>query len=53
MCVCVYIYMYISRTYLQQLCANTGCSLEDLLEVMDDREGWRERVRKIHTDDAT
>ena len=28
-----------ARTYIQ-LCANTGCSLEDLPEAMDDREGW-------------
>ena len=34
---------------MQQLCAYTGCSLKDLLEVMDDREGWCERVRVIHT----
>ena len=26
---------------------------EDLQEAMDDREGWRERVRKIHADGAT
>ena len=26
------------RNYLQWLCTNTGCSLEDLQEVMDDRE---------------
>ena len=26
---------------------NTGCSLEDLLGTMKDREGWRERVRDI------
>ena len=28
-----------ARTYIQQLCADTGCSLEDLPEAMDDREG--------------
>ena len=28
-----------ARTYIQQLSANTGCSLEDLPE--DDREGWQ------------
>ena len=32
-----------ARTYIQQLCADTGCSLEDLPEAMDDREGWQER----------
>ena len=30
-----------------------GCSPEDLLEAMDDREGWRERIRDISTDSAT
>ena len=34
-----------ARTYIQQLCADTGCSLEDRLRAMDDRDGWRERVR--------
>ena len=28
------------RTYLQQLCADTGCSLEDLPGAMDDRHEW-------------
>ena len=42
-----------ARTYIQQLCADTGCSLEDLPEAMDDREGWQERVREIHADGAT
>ena len=41
-----------ARTYIQQLCADTGCSPEDLLEVMDDREGRRERVRDIRADGA-
>ena len=40
-------------TYIQQLCANTGCSPEDLPKAMDDREGWRERVRNIRADSAT
>ena len=31
-------------TYIQQLCADTGYSLEDLLGVMDDRDSWWERV---------
>ena len=42
-----------ARTYIQQLCADTGCSLEDLLEVIDDREGWQERVREICAEGAT
>ena len=29
-----------ARTYIQQLRANTGCSLEDLPGGMDDRDGW-------------
>ena len=36
-----------ARTYLQQLCEDTGCSLEDLPEAMNDREKWRERVSDI------
>ena len=32
------------RAYLYQLSADTGCSLEDLPRVMDDRDRWRERV---------
>ena len=42
-----------ARTYIQQLCAGTGCSSEDLPEAMDDREGWRERVKDIRADNAT
>ena len=42
-----------ARTYIQQLCADTGCSPEDLPEAMGDREGWRERVRNILADSVT
>ena len=42
-----------ARTYVQQLCANTGCSPENLPEAMDNREGWWERVRDIHADGVT
>ena len=42
-----------ARTYVQELCADTGCSPEDLLEAMDDREGWWERIRDICTDSTT
>ncbi len=42
-----------ARTYIQQLCADTGCSPEDLPEAMDDRKGWRERVRDIRADSTT
>ena len=36
-----------AQTYIQELCEDTGCSLEDLPEAMNDREKWRERVRDI------
>ena len=42
-----------ARTYIQQLCEDTRCSPGDLPEAMDDREGWRERVRDIHADGTT
>ena len=34
----------LARTYIQQICEDTGCNPEDLLEAMNDREKWRERV---------
>ena len=37
----------LALTYIQQLCEDTGCSLEDLPEAMKDREKWRERVWDI------
>ena len=36
-----------ARTYIQQLCEDTGCCPEDLPKAMNDREEWRERVRDI------
>ena len=36
-----------ARTYIQQLCEDTGCCPEDLPEAMNDREKWREWVRDI------
>ena len=36
-----------ARTFIQQLCKETGCSPEELPEAMNDREEWRERVRDI------
>ena len=42
-----------ARICIQQLCADTECSPEDLPEAMDDRKGWRERVRDIRADGAT
>ena len=58
----IYIYIYIllwtptyarvragrpTRTYILQLCEDTGCSSEDLPEAMMDMEKWRECVRDI------
>ena len=42
-----------ARTYLQQFCTDTGCSLEDLPEAMDDRDRWRKRVREIRASNMT
>ncbi len=36
-----------ARTYIQQLCEDTGCCPEDLPRAMNAREKWRERVRDI------
>ena len=41
------------RTYIQQLCEDTGCSPGDLTEAMNDWEGWRERVREIRAGGMT
>ena len=42
-----------ARTYIQQLCEDTGCNPEDLPEAMNDREKWRERVKDICAGGAT
>ena len=42
-----------ARTYIQQLCEDTGCSPEDLPEAMNDGEKWRERVRDICASSTT
>ena len=42
-----------ARTYIQQLCEDTGCSPEDMPEAMNDREKWRERVRDIRASGTT
>ena len=36
-----------ARTYIQQLCEDTGCCPEDLPRAMNDWEEWRERVKDI------
>ena len=42
-----------ARTYIQQLCEGTGCSPEDLPEVMNDREKLQEWVRDIRASGTT
>ena len=42
-----------AQTYIQQLCEDTGCSLEDLPGAKNDREKWRERVRDIRASGTT
>ena len=42
-----------TRTYLQQLCGDTGCCLEDLPGTMDDRDELRKKVIKICAVSAT
>ena len=42
-----------ARTYIQQLCEDTGCNPEDLPEAMNDWEKWRETVRDIRAGGAT
>ena len=42
-----------ARTYIQQLCEDTGCSPEDLPEALNNREKWRERVRDIRASGTT
>ena len=42
-----------ARTYIQQLCEDTGCSPEDLPSAMNDREEWGERVRDIRATSVT
>ena len=42
-----------ARTYIQQLCEDTGCCPEDLSRAMNDREEWRYRVRDIRATSTT
>ena len=37
----------LAQTYIQQLCEDTGCSPEDIMEAMKNRENGWERVRDI------
>ena len=43
----------LARTYIQQLCEDTGCGFEDLSEAMNDREKWRGRGRDVRAGSAT
>ena len=36
-----------AKTYIHQLCADTGCHQEDLPRAMTDRDGWQEIVKGI------
>ena len=40
-------------TYIQRLCADTGCSLEDLPGANADIDGWRERIREMYIGGTT
>ena len=42
-----------ARTYIQQLCEDTGWSPEDQPEAMNDRKKWGERVSDIHAGSTT
>ena len=42
-----------ARTYMQELCKDTGCTPEDLPEAMNGREKWRERVKDIRSSGTT
>ena len=42
-----------ARTYIQQLCEDTGCNPEDLPEAMNNREKWRQMVRDIRAGGTT
>ena len=42
-----------ARTYIQQLCEDTGCTPKDVPEVITYREKWREKVRDIRAGGTT
>ena len=41
------------RTYIQQLCEDTGCSPEGQPKAMNEREKWWVRVKDIHASGMT
>ena len=42
-----------NRTYLHQHHTDTGCSLQDQPEAMDNRNEWQEKVREIRANGMT
>ena len=34
------------RTYIEHLCADTGCNQDNLRGAKDERDGWRKRVKE-------
>ena len=44
---------WLARIYLQQLCADPKCSLEDQPDMMDNIDEWQERVWEIHARGTT
>ena len=42
-----------ARIYILQLCEDTGCSPDDMPEVMNDRKKWLERARDIRASGTT
>ena len=42
-----------ARTFIQQLCEDTGCSPEDPPEAMNVRKKWREKVRDVRAGGTT
>ena len=40
---------WLTSKNLQQFCVDTGCNLEDLLGVLDDRDGWKESGKSVLT----
>ena len=42
-----------ARTYIQQLCEDSGCSPEEQPDALNDRERWPERVWDIRADGKT
>ena len=43
----------LARTYIHQLCEDTGCNPEDLPKAMNDWDKWRESVRDIRASGTT